>query len=469
MPIDNRAQLIEKSMPLIEKIRDCVGGQEVIKSPHNLEKYLPMIKGQTDAHYEVYTRTPIFIESTSRTADALSAIINRKDPIITATKSLDKTLETITFNGENFKDYCEQTVYELLVTNLQVSLVDREENGKIFVTQYRVEDLYHYEYYNNNGVQELKEIVLQEEYSEKDKDDPFTLIIKKQYRQYELVKDKKSGNVQAEVSIWRAEDDKEFKPVEKIKLTKSNKVIDFIPVVIIGLCHQNRLKKPSLSGLAAANLSHFVSEANHETILYWSSAPIISISGDATSVGKLSITPGNVAMIPANSKLEYQEVTGQGAKSIRDKIKDKENLMASLGANIITAQQSAGTNLEVAKMHQAGSNSTLLSVSNDASAGLTKVLRIISNWEGEDEKVIRECKVDINQDFVSSKATPLELRAWLELYMKDGMSIETLMYNMQQGEMHRPDTDIQDEIDLIAATHQQENNDENDNAGEYDD
>lgn len=451
MPVNKRDQKIEQHLPFIKKVRDVIAGQETIKSSENIETYLPKRSKQKEKHYTIYCNTPYFLEATARTRDALSSIINRKKPVVECSASIEETLKKITKSGGNIQLFAEEVVFELMTTGLHITIIDRGINGNIFTTNYNIEDLFHYEYYDNNGTQELQQIVIREEYKEASEKDEFIKVVKEQYREYRLIYNKETKSKEVAVNIWRNgknKNKKKYIVVEKKQLTIGQKILDFIPVVITGLDSQQLIRKPILAGLVNLNLSHFISEANHEEILYWASAPIISINTEANGI---NLSPGNVTVLPSEGELKIHEVTGNGAKAIREKIKDKEEMMASMGAGIISEKTSAGTNISVAKMYQANANASLLGISNTASSGLTKIIKIISAWEEEAKDKTNKTSISINTDFISSKAAPDELKAWLELYLKGGMSQETLLYNMQQGEMYKPNTEIQDEIDLIEA------------------
>lgn len=447
MPIDTIEPNINSKLPFIKTIRDVLTGQEAIKSSENRKKYLPKLSGQEEADYKVYLRMPIFYEVTSKATDSLATMINRKKPDIQCSEALKKILDEITINRTDFEGISYDIISELLKTSRAIVCVDRREDGSIYMVQYLMEDCIRSEYRDAGGSNKLTCVVFKESYSVPT-DDPYIKETNTQYREYKLKPNKKTGEDELFVNIWRESNKKnEYTIHSKIDLTIKGQKLDFIPVKIIGLSNNKKeIKKSPISGIVNANLSHYYSTALLEHSLYWAAIPTPTFTG-VEDVGKLKLGASSAVALPdVNAKAFFLEVSGNGIAHIKDQIKEKEHLMAALGAQIISVKKSAGTNLDVAKMHHSESTSTLSEIALFASNGMTEVLKMISTWEDESPEITKEIKVTVNTDFVNNKLSPQEITALLEAHLKGGMSLEMLLYNFNQGELHSKNTTIEEEM-----------------------
>ena len=66
-------------------------------------------------------------------------------------------------------------------------------------------------------------------------------------------------------------------------------------------------------------------------------------------------------------------------------------------------------------------------------------------WAG-----LKEVKIALNKDFLPSKMTPQEIQAITALWMSNGISSNTLFYNLQQGEIIPEGITFEDEQAQIS-------------------
>ena len=74
----------------------------------------------------------------------------------------------------------------------------------------------------------------------------------------------------------------------------------------------------------------------------------------------------------------------------------------------------------------------------------------MARWEGLDEN---EVHLELNMDFVDVRIPHQEIISLVQAYQMGGISMDTLLHNLKQGEVIPDDVSIQDERDKIEMDH----------------
>jgi hypothetical protein len=140
------------------------------------------------------------------------------------------------------------------------------------------------------------------------------------------------------------------------------------------------------------------------------------------------------------------EYTGAGLSFLEKSLDRKQAMMALLGAKLLEESKRTAEAAETLRIRGSGESSILSSIAETVSQGLAKALEWMAEWEGVDADI----SVELNKDFVDAKLTPQELTALVQAWQAGAMGQADMLYNLQRGEMLRPDAnieDIRDEID----------------------
>ena len=79
------------------------------------------------------------------------------------------------------------------------------------------------------------------------------------------------------------------------------------------------------------------------------------------------------------------------------------------------------------------------------SAGLTQCLQWFADWEGLNVEPV----IQLNRDFMDSRMGAQELTALVAAWQSGAIPLDDLLYNLQRGEMLRPDYSLDEFKELL--------------------
>ena len=138
------------------------------------------------------------------------------------------------------------------------------------------------------------------------------------------------------------------------------------------------------------------------------------------------------------------EFTGQGLGHLAEAIKSKQDQMSVLGAKLLAPQRKQVESAELARIHNAGDESILISISESVGKGLQRVLEMAAQWEGASSKPF----VEMNKDFIDTKLGADEMKALMSLWLEGAIPLSEFLDQLKQGERLIGDPD---EIELQAT------------------
>jgi hypothetical protein len=157
--------------------------------------------------------------------------------------------------------------------------------------------------------------------------------------------------------------------------------------------------------------------------------------------------PTEVWKLRKGDSVGMLEFSGNGLARLEAALAEKETKMALLGARLLEEQKRAAETAETARLRQAGESATLASISRIASMGIQQVLRWWVEWAGGDSNPVT---FELNRDFVEGGMTPQDAVALMTLWQQGGISQETFLWLLQQGELLPPKKTVEDELaDLL--------------------
>ena len=212
------------------------------------------------------------------------------------------------------------------------------------------------------------------------------------------------------------------------------------------------ISPPPLIDLANISLSHYRTSADLENGRHFTSLPQAWITGvDADEFRNGLRIGGNTAWIIPNegAKLGYLEFSGQGLGSLENALREKEAMMAIVGARLLESKKGVES-AETSRIRQNIETSVLSHIAVTLQNGLRKVLKYMARWEGLDEN---EVHLELNMDFVDVRIPHQEIIALVQAYQMGGISMNTLLYNLKQGEVIPDDVSIDDEREKIEMDH----------------
>ena len=148
--------------------------------------------------------------------------------------------------------------------------------------------------------------------------------------------------------------------------------------------------------------------------------------------------------------MEYQ---GMGLQSHERAMENDKIEMATLGARLLEERPDVQETLGAVQLRHSGDTGSLRSLANLTSQGLTQVLQWHHYWDGQTENTSDAAyEMLLNTDFVSARLSSQDLQALTLAWQQGGISQETYLWNLRQGEILPPDIDPEDEIRRIETT-----------------
>jgi len=453
------------------KQRDAVAGEDAVKAAG--ARYLPMLSGQESDEYEAYKMRAMFYGASDRTVRGLAGAVMRKPPTIEFGDE-DK-LKTIGINGESIELIARQVLEEVLGVGRIGVLVDAavDDGGgdglEPYVVQYIAENCINWQTLKIDGRMQLTQVVLREEVEELG-DDGYAVTTREQFRVLRLghPEQAEGSDVEVEdvagdddvyyVELWiRRESDGDKSQVDEfelqsvtIPLLNGGNPLTYIPFVFINTSTTTAdVEKGPILDLVNVNMSHYRTSADLEHGRHFTALPTAWVAGFDT---KTSMMIGSsvawVAEDP-NAKAGFLEFSGAGLSSLSDALKEKENLMAVLGARLLEEQPKGVEAAETVKLRHAGEQSVLASIAQSVSEGLTTVLQWVIRWGTAAEEAT--ATLELNKDYNVAGIDPSFLTALMGAVQGGMMSWSTWFYNLKKGEIYPDSLTEEDEIALIEV------------------
>jgi hypothetical protein len=448
------------------RCRDVIAGKDaIIQSGRSRERYvgslfdpvyttdlyLPRLSNQSDQEYFSYVERAAFFNATGRTLDAMTGLIFGKDPMYSLPGAIDRFAEDITLTGTNLREFSEQVVEEQVAIGRVGVLVDYPDNVpaglsvaeierlniRPFLRMYKGENIINWRTTSIGGRDVLTMVVLMETVYE-----PIDEFTSNDVTVYRVLTLEPEGY---RVRVFNEEND----VVSDIFPRRNGAPLSYIPFVILGAnsCSTD-VQKPPLLDLVDSNLAHYRNSADYEHGLHFTGLPTPYVSGVQLAEGQalaLGSTSAWVFPDPA-AKAGFLEFTGDGLKTIREAMKDKEHRMAVLGARMLADDKRTAEAFGTIELKTAGERSVLASISRAASDGLTRCLNWMAEWVG----AAPEVEFALNTDYGAMHMQPQMLTAVVGAYQTGALPLSVLFENLKKGEIVRPDMDFEEYEAQIA-------------------
>lgn len=453
MAVDALHPQYSAALPQWEKCRDAAAGEEAVHLKG--EKYLPKLSEQTTEEYAAYKCRALYYNGTGRTVDGLTGLIFRRPPTMDIPESVAYLQDDIDTAGTPLLVMCEKVAEDLtklgrvgLLTDypptvgIRTLADERAAGARPFVKIYPAESIINWRV-ERVGNQSMLTLVVLKEIAAVAKDD-FESVGEDRWRVLKLV------DRRYMVEVWKKAE-KTATGVQQFVLAEqpytpmmANRPMNFIPFAITGpMGIDADVAKSPILDLANVNLSHYRSTADYEHGLHFTALPTPIVTGHTFDTGEtMALGSSKVkAFDNPQAKAFFLEFQGEGLSNISKRLEEKEQMMVSLGARMLASQQKGVEAAETAAIHRSAENSVLASLSNGASAAISKALTWCAMWVGVQEPV----KVELNTDYLPTGMSAQELTSMVDSWQKGAISHETLYDNLQRGEIAQQGVSFEDE------------------------
>jgi len=452
MAVDSKHEEYDEYYDQWERCEHAAEGQDEIHEYGVM--YLPRLSGQTDQEYKAYKQRALFYNATQRTIDGLTGLLFIKPPIMQYPPGLEAMVADVTMSGLSLHQLAEMVAEEVVTLGRCGILVDHPPMTEAvtlaqaqalgmrpYMRLYDAESIINWRMDRVGGQEMLTLVVLEEEY--KVFEDEFKYECKTQWRVLDL-----PGGIYRQ-RVFRKNDKGEFTLEETLFPTSQGNPIARIPFEFFGVRDNTpRVDKPPLLDLVDVNLSHYRTTADYEHGLHFTGLPTPVVTGfySDDQSAQLRIGSGTAWLLPdPAAKAFYLEFTGQGLSELREALRAKESMMATLGARILAPERKVSETAQAAAIHQAGENSVLASIAQSISIGLTHCMEWMANWAG----VPGPIAVEVNRVYLPNSLTYQDVQALVQSWQAGAISHETLFSNLVKGDVIASDVSFQDEMERI--------------------
>lgn len=450
MPVNSTHPLYDATIDIWEMCRTFSDGSKAVKRA--AATYLPNFFGTTPeqlAAYNDYKARALYTNVTGATLNAWVGATMRKPPTLSYPAPLEVFVNDMFWSGAKFPAVLSTILNELLLVGRIGILIDRPkgEGGQLRLCLYRAEDVINWAIDENDR---LVWAILRENKIEQASDDRYLWNEETRYRELLMEDGRYIQRVYAETSERDGEG--EFVLIEEIIPDNRGEPLDYMPFFIMTPAGETTaIDAPPIYDIVEISASHYRTSADLEHGRHFQAVPTFWVSGMAASdLDGAAITLGSTKafMMPSEAaKCGFAEVASN-FEALRAALEEKEEKMARLGARLIGAPMRQAETATAAQIRAGNESNTLMQSIDATERAGERILEIGMLWEN----VAGDGSVGMNRDFVNTPLNGQELTALLQAYQGGGMSLPTLLWNIQQGERLNPNITIEDEMALIETT-----------------
>jgi hypothetical protein len=427
------------------RIRHAVGGEDAVKDAEM--EHLPKPSGQDLMDYHGYLQRSMFYGATGRTVQGLVGAVFRKTPMVDVPDRMRLAMKNVTLTGIDLETFAKTCAEEVLTVGRYGVLVDRstDENNRPYFRGYEAECINNWRTRNIDGVVKLDQVVLYEE-MEVPAEDGFGTEYKDSYRVLMLDADN-LYEVRVYVESKNEKGESGFSMVEQYAPSYRGERLDYIPFQFLSPTTLTPdCEKSPILDLVNVNISHYRTTADLEQGNYLTSQPTPYITGiRAEDASDYTIGSGTMWLLPTDAQVGMLEYRGAGLSFLENSLSRKEAMMAMLGARMLEETKRGAEAAETVRLRGSGESSVLSNISSTVSAGLTQCLQWFADWEGLNVEPV----IQLNRDFMDSRMGAQELTALVAAWQSGAIPLDDLLYNLQRGEMLRPDYSLDEFKELL--------------------
>jgi hypothetical protein len=204
---------------------------------------------------------------------------------------------------------------------------------------------------------------------------------------------------------------------------------------------------PPLADIAELNLQHYQVQSDLSNQLHISAVPMLAIYGFPQSAEEISAGPGEALALPSEARSEYIEPSGNSYDAQFKQLDRIAEQINALGlASILGSKLSAET-AEAKRIDRSQGDSTMMVVAQQMQDLIDNCLRFQAEYMQE----ANAGSSLVNRDFMGIRLEPQEIQALLQLYTAGTITQETLLLQLEAGEVLGDDFDVEEEIEATQA------------------
>ena len=204
---------------------------------------------------------------------------------------------------------------------------------------------------------------------------------------------------------------------------------------------------PPLADIAELNLQHYQVQSDLSNQLHISAVPMLALFGFPAAAEEISAGPGEAMALPEGASAQYIEPGGNSYDAqFRQLDRIAEQINALGLASILGSKLSAET-AEAKRIDRSQGDSTMMVVAQQMQDMIDNCLRFHAEYMQESNAGSSL----VNRDFMGTRLEPQEIQALLQLYTAGTITQETLLLQLEAGEVLGDDFDVEQEVEATQA------------------
>lgn len=410
-------------------IETLLTGTYGIRKGHR--KFLPQEPRELDEAYDNRLQRSVLAPYYIRLERMLAGMLTRKPVRLDDVSDVVREqLFDVDLQGNDLQTWLFQTSRISIRYGHVGVLVDAPasgENGRPYYVSYTPRDILGWRSELKNGNQELTQLRLQEKVVV-----PDGLYGEKQVEQVRVL-------TPGAFEIHQKDQQGDFKVVDEGRTSLSE-----IP---FSVAYSNRMgvleSIPPLADIAELNLQHYQVQSDLSNQLHISAVPMLAIFGFPQATEEISAGPGEAMALPEGSSAQYIEPAGNSYDAQFRRLEQIASQINELGLAAVLGSKLIGETAEAKRIDRSQGDSTMMVVAQQMQDMIDNCLRFHAEYMQESSAGSSL----VNRDFMGTRLEPLEIQALLQLYTAGTITQETLLLQLEAGEVLGDDFDVENELE----------------------
>lgn len=205
--------------------------------------------------------------------------------------------------------------------------------------------------------------------------------------------------------------------------------------------------RPPLEDIAELNLKMYQIQSDLDNILHISCIPMLAFFGFPSAAEEVSAGPGEAIAFPSEGRAEYIEPRGTSFDYQFRRIEQIAAQINELGLSAVLGQKLSAETAEAKRIDRSQGDSTMQVIAQNTQDMIDNCLQYHAQYLG---KSVAAGSSYVNRDFIGARLEPSEITALLQLYTAGTITQETLLRQLNEGEVLGDNFDLDEELEATA-------------------
>ena len=414
-------------------IETLLGGTYKIRKGHR--KFLPQEPRELDESYDNRLQRSVLAPYYLRLERMLAGMLTRKPVRLDDVSDvIREQLFDVDLQGNDLQTWLFATSRQCIRYGHVGVLVDApaaSENGRPYWVSYTPRDILGWRSEIKDGKQELTQLRLSEKIVV-----PDGLYGEKQVEQVRVL-------TPGAFEIHQKDQKGDFVVVDEGRTSLSE-----IP---FSVAYSNRMgvleSVPPLADIAELNLQHYQVQSDLSNQLHISAVPMLALFGFPAAAEEISAGPGEALALPEGAAAQYIEPAGNSYDAQFRRLEQIASQINELGLAAVLGAKLVGETAEAKRIDRSQGDSTMMVVAQQMQDLIDNSLRFHADYMQERNPGSSL----VNRDFMGTRLEPQEIQALLQLYTAGTITQETLLLQLEAGEVLGDDFDVEQELEATQA------------------